>query len=675
MKLLLSLAFILPLAAQQPPTPPAAPPAAPAAAATPAAPATPAEAPAATSVAAPAPSPVPSAENWFTGYIELGYRFTGIGGSLDTYRSIVDLGAGPKLIGADFTILDPKHRLFDRLRVRAYDWGDDPYESLHVFAEKLHWYEFQADYRRVAYFSNVPSFANPLLGQAGGLDEQSFDTRRTLGSFSLNILPEKWISPYLDYDRDSSTGSGVTVFESSPDSLAVPDKTDDSTNLYRGGVQIKGRRFHITLEEGGTTFRNDQDTYATTGNNPGNDMAPVFGDTLGLTGLVQAYGIRGTSTFSKAIITANPFSWLDIYAHFLYSEPKDTVNYTQFNTGNFVLESQVLLYTGEQYLAAASAVLPHTSANIGWEIRPLRRIRILQSWSTDRLHNSGSAAETDTLLAIGSSNVIADALQSSLATNYSQADTSILAEVSRSVNVRGGYRYVWGDASDAVLPAEGLITISPEFMHRQVGMGALTWRPAQKLSFTGEFEIGSSGGAYFRTSLYNYKKARAMGRYQLLSTLHLSGDYNVLSNKNPTLDESYKFLVHQESAALTWTPKGKKFDIEGSYEHCGYHSQIGYLIPQLLTSAESIYTENCHTISALFNLTYKRAKLSAGGSAVLTSGSQPTTYYQPVAKATVSLTKNLGFFAEWRYYGFGEAFYMYESFRANTFTLGLRFTR
>src|SRR5271165_2620061 len=202
MKLLLSLMLVMPLAAQQPVTPPAAAPAA-AAATTPA----PAEAQTATSTAAaPAASPVPSAESWLTGYIELGYRFTGVGGSMDTYRSIVNLGAGPKLIGADFTIVDPKHRLFDRFRVRAYDWGDDPYESLHVFAEKLHWYEFQADYRRVAYFDNLPSFANPLIGQGITLDQQSFDTRRTLGSFTLNLLPEKWISPYLAYDRDSSRG-------------------------------------------------------------------------------------------------------------------------------------------------------------------------------------------------------------------------------------------------------------------------------------------------------------------------------------------------------------------------------------------------------------------------------------------------------------------------------------
>ena len=40
-----------------------------------------------------------------TGYIDLGYRWqTGVGGSLDTYRSIVNLGAGPKVLGADFSL-------------------------------------------------------------------------------------------------------------------------------------------------------------------------------------------------------------------------------------------------------------------------------------------------------------------------------------------------------------------------------------------------------------------------------------------------------------------------------------------------------------------------------------------------------------------------------------------
>ena len=86
-----------------------------------------------------------------------------MGGSFDTYRSIVNLGSGPKLFGTEFTIIDPKKRLFDRLEVRAYDWGDDPYSTLHVNAKKAKRYDFNADYRNIAYFNNLPSFADPLL--------------------------------------------------------------------------------------------------------------------------------------------------------------------------------------------------------------------------------------------------------------------------------------------------------------------------------------------------------------------------------------------------------------------------------------------------------------------------------------------------------------------------------
>src|ERR1700733_8370499 len=115
---LILVAMAVPLAAQTP-EPPAQQPAKPPAEAA----KTSNDTPAATE----APSPVPSAESWLTGSIDVGYRWgTGVGGSLDTYRSIVNLGSGPKLLGADFTFTDPKHRAFDQINVRANGWGDDP---------------------------------------------------------------------------------------------------------------------------------------------------------------------------------------------------------------------------------------------------------------------------------------------------------------------------------------------------------------------------------------------------------------------------------------------------------------------------------------------------------------------------------------------------------------------
>ena len=65
----------------------------------------------------------------------------------------------------------------------------------------------------------------------------------------------------------------------------------------------------------------------------------------------------------------------------------------------------------------------------------------------------------------------------------------------------------------------------------------------------------------------------------------------------------------------------------------------------------------------------------AGGSLLVSSGSRPTRYYQPVAKLFVPVAKHAALFAEWRYYGYGEAFYLYEAFRTHLFTTGLRLTR
>src|SRR6266853_4588925 len=118
-------------------------------------------------------SPVPVEESWLTGSIDAGYRWrSDVGGSFDTYRSIVNLGSGPKLLGADFTLLDRKSRVFDQVRIRGYSWGDDPYSTFHLDAKKTKLYDFTADYRNIAYFNYLPSYADPLIARGVFLNEQ-----------------------------------------------------------------------------------------------------------------------------------------------------------------------------------------------------------------------------------------------------------------------------------------------------------------------------------------------------------------------------------------------------------------------------------------------------------------------------------------------------------------------
>ena len=82
------------------------------------------------------------------------------------------------------------------------------------------------------------------------------------------------------------------------------------------------KKFHVTLEQGGTTFKDDQQVFTST-QNFGNNTTPILGQQMYLNDLTQAYGVRGDSIYSKVLLTANPTPWLDVFGEFLYSRPDD----------------------------------------------------------------------------------------------------------------------------------------------------------------------------------------------------------------------------------------------------------------------------------------------------------------------------------------------------------------
>ena len=637
-------------------------------------------APAATAQAAPETS-VPSDEQWLTGWIEFGYRFnSGPNGSLSTYRSVVNLGAGPKLTGLDFTFTNLNKHLVDSIRVRASDWTD-PYSTLNVYAAKERFYHFTASYRSLAYFNDLPSYADPLLSRGIQLDEQSFDSRRHITSMELQFAPGRMISPYLGFDHDGATTQGTSAFQTGDNEYAVPYTQADVGNQYRGGINVALPRLHLTLEEGGNTWKSNENVFAT-GLNTGNSSSVILGQTLDVNTLLQAWGVRGSGQYSRAALTASPLSWLEVFGHFGYSDPHNSVNYSQIDGGNLLLLSQVLFYNGEQFLLSAATRMPHTSGDAGTEMR-FGRFRVDQHWTTDRMHNSGSSSGTDTLYATGTAaslESLTSAFSALFASNYNEYEAGVAMDVTTGIRVRGAYRRVWGDGGDLVLPQAGLITVQTDKLSRNVALGSASWRVSSKLLVAADFELGRSGSEYYRTSLYNYSKARVTGRYDLSSTARLSVDYRVLSNQNPLAGSPYKYFSHQESAALQWTPRSvKNTSFDAVYEHCGYRTQMSYLDPTYLVTTISNYREYCHDVSATANITlpkaWKRAKLSAGGSALLTSGSRPTQYYQPTARLTVPLTGSLGWFALWQYYGFAENFYGFENFQTHLFTTGLRYSK
>ncbi len=632
-------------------------------------------------------NPVPSGEPEISGYIDLGYRWeTGVYGSFPTYRSIVDLGSGPKLFGADLTfsntLLPVGARFFDHLNLRLSDIGDDPYETYHLNIGKKKLYNFTGDYRNIAYYSNLPSFADPLFGTGLILDEQALDTHKRLGDFRLDLFPNRTFMPYFEYDHASDYGNGIANFVANADEYPVTNLTRDSDENYRGGLRIELSRWHFKLEQGGTTFKDDEQLSAGVGTtNYGNLYSPYLGQTLELTSLAEAYAIRGHSVYTDASFSANPVTWADVYGTFLYSQPVSNVGFVGLDTGNQVLLSELLFYTSEDNFIAAASKAPHTSANLGAEIRPMRRIRLLPSWFTDRMHTSGTNIGSDTLTTTTAGQVpIESLLATTLVSNSNEAGMQVFGDVTSKITLRAGYKYNWGNASDVILPLAELTGFETGKIRRSIWLAGLAWRPIQNAWLNIDFEDGSSGSTYYRTSLYDYQKASVRGRYRLTKDFNLSASALVLNNKNPTPGIDYSFLAHTETASLQYIPSsGKVWDFEGSYTRSTLYSNIFYLDPEFLTPEQSKYRDNSHAVTAAFNLNMPgwlgyKTRLTLAGTALVSNGSNPTVFYQPYARMSIALNKHLAWNSEWRYYGFGESFYIYQGFRTEMVTTGVRIT-
>jgi hypothetical protein len=624
-----------------------------------------------TTPAAPAVTAKPAGESWLEGSLELGYRWIpNISGNFDAYRSVVNLGEGLKLLDADFTLRDPKKRVFDRADVHATSWGGDPYNTLRVDIQKDAWYRLTADYRNIAYFNFLPSYADPTINQGLLLDQNSFDTAIRTTSVQLDLLPKKWITPYLGFGRNTDFGRGITVFHTDRNEYPVASLYSDQTDNFRGGVRMELGRYHVTLEQGGTTFKDDQGASDVT-LNPGNSTGLFLGRTLPLSALSELYRVRGDSIYSKVLLAANPYLWLSISGDFTYSRPRTDVNYTNSANGTFYLQRIFQFYSTGRDVLSGDANMPHTSGNVTVELRPFERLRIVEYWMTDRFHNASSALLAENFLLGGATLTDSQIANDRLILNYNQQEIDAYYDLTSKLTVRGGYRYEWGNTQvrAPILTGQNLDSAN---LSRNIGIAGFNYRMGQKFRVTADAEGSSSGATYFRTSLQNYEKAHVRASYDLLSNLRVAADFSLLNNSNPDPSVRLDFSNKVESASVFWTPNGAKWaNVLLDYSRSAVQSSILYLVPQVLAPATSTYRENAHSFTLVTGIKW----FSFGGSLFLSSGSRPTNYYQPLARVSIPLHKHVQWNTEWRWYSMSEAFFAFENFQSNQITTSVRFTK
>lgn len=620
-----------------------------------------------------------------TGTLDLGFRWnTGLRGSQDLYRSLVNLGEGPRLQGANLTMNSPlgAGKYVDRLQLNASAWGGDPYNTLRLFAEKAGTYQFSFDYRKVDYFNFIPSFANPLLGQGVFLGQHSFDSTRRTMDFDFTLRPGATISPFIAYSRNSGFGPGITTFTADGNEFTVQNQLRDTSDYYRGGVQFNLPRLNLILEQGILAFKDDQRISQTAGNNRGNRTTPLLGQNVVLGQLDENYHARGTTPVSRVQLAATPWEKLTVAGRFVYSQPDLDFDYDRRSAGNFLSLDVLRIFTGELATSASVANRPHILGNLSVEFRPVQRVRILESLVTDRFHIASSSSLGRSLTGTrplagpadpGNAFSTSSSDANRFAVNLNQNQLEGAVDLTSRISVRGGYRYMWSDTQLQSLISGDEQAVS---LHRNVGLAGFGFRLPRKADLSLDFEVGEGNRVYSRTDVLNYRKVRLRGRYRPCELLTLSGAFSLMDHENTRPDLGYDFENRGYTVSASLTPGGgKRVAANFDYSRADLTSDILFIIPQLFTTDRSLYIEDSHYGNFSLDLGIIRdIRLNLGYGILSAEGSRPLNYHQPHAGVVIPLNRRVAWTAEWRYFGYNDKELAFQDFHNHLITAGLRFS-
>lgn len=608
---------------------------------------------------------------FWSGSVDTRHRWLDDAASRNVYRSVVNLGEGVRLFDSDVRYANPLNPNVGEMTLGASGWGGDPASAALFRMSKRDLYELRIDFRNIAYFNNLPSFANPLLAEDVLLSQQAIDMRRRMLDAEFRYRPTAAISPYVAVYRATGRGRGLTTFVSDANEFPVNNNVDDTIWLFRIGTDVRWNWLSLQLEHGHTDYRDRQSIFFDEPGNEGNRRTTFLGEEIVLDSLRQSYRGDGSGFFERAVLQASPHRTVSLSGQFRFSQNQLNSQQHLDASGNFVLQSLLRRFTGQVEQSFGDAKRPRSSGSFGVEFRPTSRLRVSDQWFTDRYHVS-SGAPLVQMLNSTPETLIDNLTSQTLNLRYSQNQVDAIFDATSWLSLRGGHRVVWASAS---VPLDARFArgepARASNVRRQVGLAGASAR-AGHFRANADLEASNGTRTFFRTGLLDYEQIRVRGRYDLSPAWSVSAAFRRLDNRNPDPNIQLDFASQQATAALRWTSPAGKRSLLIDYTRSSVRSDIRIVDLPFFGEKLARYRDNSHTGSVFATVTLpNNAEMTLGGTLALTSGSRPTDFYRPRAKLSFPAGGGFHWVSEWNWYGFAEEFFRQEDFRAHTVSTGV----
>ncbi len=614
--------------------------------------------------------------------IEVGYRWVSdIGGNSDMYRSMINLGEGPKLLRSNISLRSKSGTgLFDTLDMSMNSWGGDPYNTFHLSLGRTDVYDFRADYRNYSYYNFIPTYANPLLTRGNLFGQHSLDTSYRSTDLELKLFPNSKVRPYVAYSRSSSFGPGFTTYRVDGNEFLLNSNWQYASDEYRGGVELSLPRLVLTLEQGYQLLRNDSGV-TNSSNKTGNTPVPFLGQTITVNSLNRGYHDRTSLPITKVLAKFTPLNELKITGRYIYSMTDLESTMGEAAQGNFISLDNRIIYQAALDAFNGKTKRPNHNGSFQVEFTPLSRLTISNEVETRNFHISGSALLASVFYNVtplsgpptSNSVAVSNLLNSSIAYDQTRVQTEVEVDLGAGFAARAGHRYTSFDTalSDT---QNGITDLRSASAAQQSGLAGIVFRRGRWVHLAFSYEKNSTDHAITRTDLLDYDQFKFDWRLNLSKKFSASGRLAFLRNTNPQSDIDFHSHNRNYTVALSYNPN-QRFSLSLDFSRSNIYSDIAIIIPQALSLDRSIFDERGDAVGSSLGIAiYRGSRIDFGYRAIFNVGNFPLNYHQPFAAISIPLHNHIAFKTYWQYFGYNEKSSSLQDYRSHLVTYSLAFS-
>ncbi|MGZ8853549.1 MAG: hypothetical protein ACXW2X_09135 [Thermoanaerobaculia bacterium] len=612
--------------------------------------------------------------------VEVGYRFLGLSGSSDMYRTQINERNG-FLIRA-LTIAGTNTPFTDHFRVDATDLGVGPAGALRVDFGKTNLYRFKLGYRQTNAFSALPGFANPFLAQGVIPGQHTYERDRRMLDGDLEILKWSAITPFIGFSWNRYSGPGTTTYHVGQDEFALLSSLSNRDQEIRGGFGFTYSRFSGQLTQGWRTFRDHETLTLAPGANAGNNIDPILGRPVSATTITRNDRADGHTPFTNLYVTGQVTSRVRVIGNYARFAANSNINEDEAASGSFISFGLSRFFNG------LTGNVDGRAKNTTWrggaraEITVTDKVDFLAGYQSEHRSLEGTALINELFLqTVNFGGLDPRDVQAILnAQNSFDRDEDVLsAAVSARAlgpfSVRAGLSQsqhevtVAPDLSEIVVPGPSQ---GGKFSRRVTTSDLSASYAKAGFLFGAAWRHDSANDPILRTDFLSRDRFRVRAGWTMPSNYFRAGI--VAEESTPKNDRSgfaYDSKIRQYTADAEIAPT-QMVRLHASASRYRADSTILYRRPETFTTDTSVHAENGKSYEGGVMLTFTPATVDAAYTRFDNSGTTPFTIDRYRARVTFKLFGKTGAAAEWDRDRYDEPAPSFGNFEANRYGLYLR---